>query len=184
MHTLFFVRERCLALKCIQQWLLLICSIVFCSELKHINHKVFSVTDQHSYPGLAGTLDSLSSLSLSACAPRQLWVCPASQRETSGMHWTRERGERGAAGTYQSPGDQHICSMCLGFDLSWALNLSTVSYRNDDKVERRGGDNAVFINRSTVGACLCFRFPRIAQFCFFMFRSKTWVVHLLGIMQI
>ncbi len=77
------------------------CVLCFiCTELKQINYKIYSVTDQQSCPGLAGTLHSLSffPLSLSARAPSQLWVCPASQHLTSGMHWTRERGERVGVG--------------------------------------------------------------------------------------
>lgn len=98
------------------------CVLCFiCSELKQINHKVFSVTDQQRYPGLAGTLDSLSFLSLSLSRLVLLASCesvqPVSMRHLGCIGPVREE-RRGAAGTYQSPRDQQICSVYLGFDLS------------------------------------------------------------------
>lgn len=89
------------------------------TELKQTKSAVWRT--RKAFQGLAGTtLDSLPfslhfSLTHTFSYPvsSQLRVRSASQRETSGMHWTHERGRGGAAGTRQSPEDWRFCLMYL-----------------------------------------------------------------------
>lgn len=101
---------------------------------KQIDHKAYipaELSRFDRYPQLFLSFPSLfSPLCFSSGAPSQLWDCPTSQPawdiwDTLGLWDKRE----GAAGSYQNPGDQQICSVCMRSDLSWALSSSTAHTR-------------------------------------------------------